>query len=222
MAKYDVVEIFESINGEGMRAGELAVFVRMKDCNLCCSYCDTAWACTGDVPCRQMTEEEICLQILNTGIRNVTLTGGEPLLQENIDILLQRLTAEPSLRIEIETNGSIDISPYRQGMYPPVFTLDYKLPGSGMEARMYLDNFRRVSAEDTVKFVVSDDRDLERAKEIILTYDLQARCHVIFSAVFGRIEPERIVAFMRNHCLNAVRLQLQLHKIIWDPEQRGV
>lgn len=222
MAKYNVAEIFESINGEGMRAGELAVFVRLKGCNLCCSYCDTAWACTPDAPCRQMTEEEICLQILDTGIRNVTLTGGEPLWQEDIGILLQRLAEEPSLRVEIETNGSIAVTPWRVGTHPPHFTLDYKLPGSGMESRMCLDNFRQISQEDTVKFVISDDRDLERAREIMETYHLRTRCHVIFSPVSGRIEPEHIVGFMRDHRLNSVRLQLQLHKIIWDPERRGV
>lgn len=222
MAKYNVVEIFESINGEGMRAGELAVFVRMKGCNLHCSYCDTAWACEREAPCLLMSEEEICKRVLETGIKNVTLTGGEPLLQKDIEVLLQRLAAEKTLRIEIETNGSIDVAPYRKIEHAPVFTLDYKLPGSGMEDRMCMDNFHFVTAQDTVKFVVSDDRDLTRAREIIEKYELSMRCHVIFSGVFHEIEPEEIVAFMRKHCLNDVRLQLQMHKLIWDPEQRSV
>lgn len=222
MAEYRVVEIFESINGEGMRAGELAVFVRMQGCNLHCSYCDTAWACEDGAPTKGMTEEEICQRILETGIKNVTLTGGEPLLQENIGLLLRRLSEERTLRVEIETNGSVDTSPYRQMPHPPVFTLDYKLPGSGMEARMCLDNLESVTAQDTVKFVVSDDRDLTRATEIIEKYRLSDRCHVILSAVFDRIEPAHIVSFMRTYCLNDVRLQLQMHKYIWDPEKRGV
>lgn len=222
MAEYRVVEIFESINGEGMRAGELAVFVRMQGCNLHCSYCDTAWACEDGAPTKGMTEEEICQRILETGIKNVTLTGGEPLLQENIGLLLRRLAEERTLRVEIETNGSVDTSPYRQMPHPPVFTLDYKLPGSGMEARMCLDNLESVTAQDTVKFVVSDDRDLTRATEIIEKYRLSDRCHVILSAVFDRIEPAHIVSFMRTYCLNDVRLQLQMHKYIWDPEKRGV
>lgn len=222
MAKYHVVEIFESINGEGMRAGELAVFVRMQDCNLHCSYCDTAWACRKDAPYTLMSEEEICKRVLESGIKNVTLTGGEPLLQPDIDVLLQRLTAEESLRLEIETNGSIDVAPYRKLGRPPVFTLDYKLPGSGMEEQMCLDNFYSVTAQDTIKFVVSDDRDLTRAREIIEKYELPMRCHVIFSAVFDRIDLQEIVVFMRRHCLNDVRLQLQMHKLIWDPEQRSV
>lgn len=222
MAEYRVVEIFESINGEGMRAGELAVFVRMRGCNLHCSYCDTAWACEDGASYTGMTEEEVCQRILETGIKNVTLTGGEPLLQENIGLLLQRLAAEKTLRIEIETNGSVDISPYRQILNPPAFTLDYKLPGSGMEARMCLNNLESVTARDTVKFVVSDDRDLTRAKEIIEQYCLSDRCNVILSAVFDKIEPAHIVSFMRTYCLNDVRLQLQMHKYIWDPERRGV
>ena len=201
MAEYRVVEIFESINGEGMRAGELAVFVRMRGCNLHCSYCDTAWACEDVAPAKGMTEEEICQRILETGIKNVTLTGGEPLLQENIGLLLRRLAEEKTLRVEIETNGSVDISPYRQMPHPPVFTLDYKLPGSGMEAGMCLDNLESV---------------------IIEKYRLSDRCHVIFSAVFDRIEPAHIVSFMRTYCLYNVRLQLQMHKYIWDPEKRGV
>lgn len=222
MAEYEIAEIFESINGEGMRAGELAVFVRMRGCNLHCSYCDTAWACDGNAYYQCMTEDEICQRILKTGIRNVTLTGGEPLLQEGIGLLLQRLSAEKDLRIEIETNGSVDISPYRNMPNPPVFTLDFKLPGSGMEERMCLDNFVSVRAEDTVKFVVSDDKDLTRAREMIERYRLPGRCHVILSAVFDRITPAHIVSFMRTCCLNDVRLQLQMHKYIWDPKERGV
>lgn len=222
MAKYHVVEIFESINGEGMRAGELAVFVRMKNCNLHCSYCDTTWACREDAPSTLMTEEEICKQVLVSGIKNVTLTGGEPLLQPDIRVLLERLTAEEFLRLEIETNGSIDVAPYRHFRRPPVFTLDYKLPGSGMEDQMCMKNFCSVTTQDTIKFVVSDDRDLTRASEMIEEYELLERCHVIFSAVFGRISPQEIVSFMRKHCMNDVRLQLQMHKFIWDPKQRGV
>lgn len=221
MAKYQVVEIFDSINGEGMRAGELAVFVRMKGCNLRCSYCDTTWAYEEQAPCEILTEEEICERIVAKGIHNVTLTGGEPLLQPQIEVLLARLS-ETALRIEIETNGSVPVSKYRTLENPPSFTFDYKLPGSGMEAHMCLENFQNITPEDTVKFVVSDQSDLLRAEKIMEKYDLPSRCHVILSPVFGRIEPKDIVEVMREHLWNDVRLQLQLHKLIWDPEQRGV
>lgn len=222
MAKYNVVEIFESINGEGMHAGELAVFVRFRGCNLRCSYCDTRWACGWDAPCQQMTEEEICQKILETGIQNVTITGGEPLIQEDIIILLRRLAREKVLQVEVETNGSVSVAPFRDMEHPPVFTIDYKLPGSEMESRMCMENFRSVGEADTVKFVVSGESDLERSKEMIQEYDLPGRCHVILSPVYDKIQPERIVAYMRENHMNRVRLQLQMHKIIWDPEKRGV
>lgn len=222
MAKYKIVEFFQSINGEGMRAGELAVFVRVKGCNLHCSYCDTVWANADGAGYQEWTEEEICQKIRETGIKNVTLTGGEPLLQPDIEILLRRLAQERDLRIEIETNGSIAVETFRQMANPPLFTIDYKLPGSGMEFRMCMENFRFMGSGDTVKFVVSGQEDLERANELIHEFDLAERCHVILSPVFGRIQPVQIVEYMRKHCMNDVRIQLQLHKIIWSPEKRGV
>ena len=104
MTVYRVAELFSSINGEGTRAGQLAVFVRFQGCNLACAFCDTKWANEADAPCREMTAEEIVQEIRRTGIVNVTLTGGEPLLQTGIGELLERLGREPDLRVEIETN----------------------------------------------------------------------------------------------------------------------
>lgn len=222
MAKYQIVEFFQSINGEGMRAGELAVFVRMKGCNLHCSYCDTSWANAEDAVHQEWTEEEICQKIRETGIRNVTLTGGEPLMQPDIDVLLRRLAGETDLRLEIETNGSMAIERFQQMANPPVFTMDYKLPGSGMESQMCMENFRFMGSDDTIKFVVSDQEDLKRADELIHEFDLTGRCHVILSPVFDRIKPVQIVEYMQEHCMNDVRMQIQLHKIIWTPEKRGV
>lgn len=222
MAKYQIVEFFKSINGEGMRAGELAVFVRMKGCNLHCSYCDTFWANEEAAVYQEWTEEEICRKIRDTGIRNVTLTGGEPLLQPDIETLIRRLAREKDLRLEIETNGSIAIERFRQMANPPVFTIDYKLPGSGMESQMCIENFRFMGSGDTIKFVVSGQEDLERANALIQEFNLSGRCHVILSPVFDRIEPVEIVEYMQEHCMNDVRMQLQMHKIIWAPEKRGV
>lgn len=222
MAEYKVAEIFTSINGEGMRAGELAVFVRLQGCNLRCGYCDTMWANEAGAECTVMTEEEIYQKIKETGIRNITLTGGEPLLQPEIGEFIQRITSDTWLRLEIETNGSISLEPFTAYPNPPVFTVDYKLPGSGMESAMNLKNFNRLKPDDTVKFVVSDLKDLIRAKEIIGQYELSKRCHVILSPVFGNIEPKDMVEFMKEQKLNDVRMQIQMHKVIWDPEQRGV
>lgn len=222
MAKYKVVEIFESINGEGRRAGQLAVFVRFQKCNLNCSYCDTRWANTDDAAYTLMSDEEIYDRIISSGIRNVTLTGGEPLLQADISILLERLAADKNLSVEIETNGSIGIEPFSKINNPPSFTMDYKLPGSCMERFMDLDNFKHLTAKDTVKFVVGGMEDLQRARAVINDFNLTEKCAVYFSPVFGAINLEDIVEFMKKYRLNGVNLQLQIHKIIWDPQKRGV
>ena len=124
--EYKVVEKFVSINGEGQCAGELAVFVRFQGCNLNCSYCDTSWANEKDAPYQVMTEEEICTWIQQQNVTNVTLTGGEPLLQPGIDVLLKCLSRE-NLRIEIETNGSVGLDGF-VGIGENIrFTMDYKL-----------------------------------------------------------------------------------------------
>lgn len=222
---YKVVETFASINGEGQRAGQTAVFIRFQGCNLRCSFCDTMWANETDAKYQLMTGSEILSSILSSGIHNVTLTGGEPLLQEHMEELLALLLSEPSLSIEIETNGSMDIEPFLHpcsSLRRPFFTLDYKLAGSGMEQFMNTENYRYLTPEDTVKFVCSDRADLERAKQIIEQYSLTEKCPVYLSPVFGRIEPSEIVAFLLEHKMNDVTMQLQMHKIIWDPEKRGV
>ncbi len=222
MAQYKVVEKFVSINGEGILAGQLAVFIRFQGCNLSCSYCDTAWANQENAPFAIMTEEEIYRYIQETGIKNVTLTGGEPLLNPEILLLLQLLAKDQGLHVEIETNGSIDLSDFAKIKNPPAFTMDYKLPGSGMEAKMLLSNFGLLTKKDVVKFVVGDNRDLVCAREIIARHELLTKCHVYISTVFGNISLEEVVAFMLKNTMNGVTLQIQMHKIIWEPNQRGV
>ena len=227
-----VAEKFISINGEGRRAGELAVFVRFQGCNLSCGYCDTKWANAPDCPYEEETPEDLTRWIKKTGIRNVTLTGGEPLLQKEMGKLLALLLHE-ALRVEIETNGAVDLGSFCAISGPsepghaetplrPVFTMDWKLPGSGMEYRMKPENLALLGENDTVKFVVSNASDLSRAEEIMRKYALLGRCSVYLSPVFGAIDPEDIVEWMKAQKLNDVRLQIQLHKVIWDPEKRGV
>ena len=240
-----VVEKFTSINGEGTRAGELAVFVRFKGCNLRCSYCDTMWANEADCSYEEETPEEITNYVLAAGIRNVTLTGGEPLIQAGIDKLIAQLLIR-GRNVEIETNGSIDINKVRENVegnlttamngqvindiYDKVndemerlsMTADYKLAGSNMEQYMKLDNFNNLQSQDTVKFVVSSEEDLKRALEIIRQYNLTEKCYVYFSPVFGKIEPVTIVDFMKDNLINGARVQLQLHKFIWSPDKKGV
>ena len=218
---FTVTEYFTSINGEGPRSGELSVFVRFRGCNLCCSFCDTRWSCTDSAPARLMSADDIVDKVIKTGIKNVTLTGGEPLLQKELYVLTDSLIGL-SRRVEIETNGSLPIEALAKRKLRPVFTMDYKLPSSGMEDKMCTDNFGFLKAQDTVKLVVGSREDLERAKEIINKYELTKRCHVYFSPSFNKIEPKEIVSFMVENKLNDVRLQLQIHKFIWEPDMRGV
>ena len=222
MATYSVVEKFVSINGEGTKAGQLAVFVRFAGCNLDCNYCDTKWANEKNVPFDTLTEFEIYDYIKSTGVTNVTLTGGEPLLRDNIENLLRILSSDKSLYVEIETNGSVELSQFRHISDNLSFTVDYKLPGSGMESKMNLDNYEDLNKEDTVKFVVSSRDDLDKAKQIIDEYNLIESCNVYISPVFGRIEPAEIVEYMIEHKMNKINMQLQLHKFIWDPNMKGV
>lgn len=222
MEKYRIAEHFISINGEGRRSGELAYFIRFPGCNLTCSYCDTSWANQPETPYTEMTAEEIFDTIRISGVRNVTLTGGEPLLQKNIRSLIELLNTDSRIRVEIETNGSVDIAPLTDLAKRPSFTLDYKLPSSGMEIMMRASNFELLTPADTVKFVAGSTEDLERAATVIDAYDLTDRCSVHISPVFGEIEPADIVDFMKKNCMNDVALRLQIHKLIWDPQKRGV
>ena len=216
-----VVEKFVSINGESTRAGELAVFIRFKGCNLNCTYCDTKWANEPDCDFTEMTPEEIARYVEETKVKNVTLTGGEPLLQNEIGILVDRLYEIPGVRVEIETNGSVDIKTV-QSVNRPSFTVDYKSPTSSCESRMCMTNYENVGKEDTVKFVVGSNEDLDKAKEIIDRYGLEAKCNVYLSPIFGMIEPADIVDYMIDNNMNGIRLQIQMHKVIWNPDQRGV
>ena len=218
---YPVAERFTSINGEGRKAGELAVFIRFRKCNLNCSYCDTKWANTDNCPAEMLSAEQIAGYVYGTGVKNVTLTGGEPLLQENLGELIDILM-EQGNSVEIETNGSISIEELSKRKNRRSFTLDYKLPDSGMERAMELRNYNFLRKKDTVKFVSGSISDLETAMKIIEKYELLKRCNVYISPVFGKINPADIVEFMKKNNLNGVKLQLQLHKFIWNPEERGV
>lgn len=220
---YKVVETFVSINGEGKKSGALAVFIRLAGCNLRCSYCDTMWANQDDTAFEPMSKEDIYDYIKSTGVENVTLTGGEPLIQEGVGELIDYLLTDEKLCIEVETNGSIAIHEFRKNHDKRLsFTMDYKGSSSLMEDKMLLKNFENLTKFDTVKFVVGNEQDLGIAKDIIDKYHLTEVCHVFFSPIYKEIEGETIVEFMKSNRLNRVRLQIQLHKIIWSPEERGV
>ena len=220
---YRIVEKFVSINGEGRLSGQLALFIRFAGCNLNCSYCDTSWANESNVEYESMTKEEIYEYIKQTRVKNVTLTGGEPLIQKGIYELLEYLSKDSNISVEIETNGSVSLEKFQDiKLNSPRFTMDYKLPFSNMEDKMLLDNFKYINKKDVVKFVAGSIKDLEKAKSVIDKYDLTNKTNVYISGVYGDIEAEDIVEFMKENNLNDVTFQLQLHKFIWDPNQKGV
>lgn len=214
-----VIEKFVSINGEGMRQGELACFIRFAGCNLRCSYCDTKYSFENPAFIDEEIDE-IINWVNNQKVKNITLTGGEPLIQKDIKELMIKLS-DLGYRIEIETNGSIDIKEF-SNIKNVSFTLDYKLPVSLMEHKMNLDNYKYITKSDSVKFVCGTNEDLLKAKEIMLKYDLINKTNVMISPVFNMIELPSIVNFMIDNNLNDVKFCLQIHKFIWDPNKRGV
>jgi len=219
---FKVAEKFISINGEGLKCGQLSVFIRFANCNLNCGYCDTKWANSSNVKYEIVTEDDIYSYIKSTGITNVTLTGGEPLFQDGMLNLLKLLSGDNNISVEIETNGSINLSKFLINSNPPSFTMDYKLPDSNMEIYMDTSNFNYLTKKDVVKFVVSSINDLKKAKIIIDKYKLTQKTNVYLSPVFGKISPEIIVEFMKENKFNKINLQIQIHKIIWSPNKRGV
>jgi 7-carboxy-7-deazaguanine synthase len=226
-----LAEHFTSINGEGTHAGQLSCFLRVAGCNLSCSYCDTSWANGPDVPHEDLSVEQIVNIVDEAGTRCVTITGGEPLLQPGIgDVLYTLLRHDPALFVEVETNGSVPLEPVAalrrvlDGKAPGTLslTMDYKLPSSGMAEEMVVGNLNLLDAEDTVKFVIGDDADLDYALEVARDHSLWSRCNVYLSPVWGTMSPARIVDLMKEHGLFDARLQLQLHKIVWPDMERGV
>lgn len=234
-----VAERFVSINGEGPRAGRLAAFIRFAGCNLSCSWCDTVWATAPDCPHEDVSVADLVAWVAESGAACVTLTGGEPTLQPLLPALIKALVASDAWGvdcvervIEIETNGAVDLadlasvraSDERCAALPTrvCFTLDGKMPSSGMASAMRVENYALLRRDDAVKFVVASDEDLACAQSVIDRHGLCARCSVFLSPVFGCIEPAEIVAFIQENRMAAVRLQLQLHKIVWPDQDRGV
>ena len=231
-----VAERFVSVNGEGRAAGKLAAFIRFTGCNLACSYCDTMWA---NAPVAAECAERVSVADLVAWAREmrvecITLTGGEPALQPELPRLVRALLAEPGplgrgFRVEIETNGAADLCELTRlreecASLPGslTFTVDWKLPASGMEDRMLRENFALLDACDTVKFVCGGEGDLVRMLEVSRELGLPNRVPVYLSPVFGRLDPARIVDFMQDNNLIWATAQLQLHKIIWPGVEKGV
>lgn len=214
-----VNEIFYSIEGEGKRAGLPCVFIRLYGCNLNCSYCDTRYSCEGN-EYTEMTVREIIEKVLEFGCKNVTVTGGEPLIHEDIDKLLFELSNH-SLWTNVETNGSIEPIRTVLGQIPHVFfTMDFKTGASGMTHKMNIEAFTMLEDNDVIKFVVGSVGDLDQSVKFYKNNFIKAIPYV--SPVFGMIEPKEIAEYLKEYHLDNWKLQLQLHKYIWDPKKRGV
>ena len=208
-----VNEIFHSIQGESSFSGYPCVFVRLTGCNLRCSYCDTRYAYDeGD----DLEIEEILKRVKSFQCRLVEITGGEPLLQRETPRLIHSLL-DDSFTVLLETNGSLDISLVDSRC---IKIVDVKCPSSGAVEHNNFENFAKLTAADELKFVIGDRKDYEYAKGVLGKEAIQAG-QIHFAPVFGLISPEALADWILKDHLT-VRLNLQLHKFIWHPEQRGV
>ena len=209
-----ITEIFHSIQGESTRVGEPCVFIRLTGCPLCCTWCDTEYAFHGG---ETMTLDSIMEQVQSYGCPLVEVTGGEPLHQPGALVLLKKL-CDARHHVMIETSGAFDISV----IDPRVsIIMDVKCPGSGMADRTRWANIEHLSNKDEVKFVLKGQADYEWSKNIVTKYGLGDRCAVLFSPVFGSLELKPLAEWILSDRL-PVRVQVQLHKLIWDPDTRGV
>jgi 7-carboxy-7-deazaguanine synthase len=210
-----VNEIFYSIQGESTRAGRPCVFVRLTACDLRCSWCDTEYAFFEG---RKMSVDEVIAEVDRHGCSLVEITGGEPLLQEDVYSLMDRLLAG-GRTVLLETGGHRPITRVPEAVHKIV---DVKCPGSGEADKNDWDNLTRLGPADEVKFVVRDRADYEFARDVIARHDLPARAAaVLVSPVHGVLDPKTLSEWILADRLPA-RLQLQLHKYIWDPATRGV
>lgn len=213
-----VVEIFKSIDGEGIRAGYPATFIRLFGCNLRCSYCDTPYGYEGN-DYKEMTVDEIVQECVCLNCPRITLTGGEPLIHKDVNILIKNLLVN-GFEVNIETNGSVDVE-LLKFLYPQVvITMDWKCPSSGCENKMSIARLKDLKRNDVLKFVVGSKEDLEVCKSIYNTQELE--CSIFISPIFGKIEPSEIVDYMLENNMMDCRVQLQMHKFIWNPNKRGV
>lgn len=224
-----VIEIFDSIDGEGKRTGQPCSFIRLAGCNLRCSYCDTVYSLFGeDEPCEyvEMSIEEIISKV-NPNYKRITLTGGEPLIHNDSAELVNKL-CDMDYEVNIETNGAVDICEFREKISKKenvFFTIDYKLPSSGMSDKMIWKNFLSLREDDVIKYVVGSDEDAKLMVEITkkLQTQYKAMPHIFTGAVYGMYEAQKLIDIILNEpCMADAQFQVQLHKIIWDPDKRGV
>jgi 7-carboxy-7-deazaguanine synthase len=224
--KLPIVEIFQSIEGEGMKAGFPTTFIRLFGCNLNCSWCDTKYSNKPYKPGFVFTIPEIINQTIEYKNENICLTGGEPLLHgEKCSLLIQNLFKLDFVNdIHIETNGSIDLEPFVQlraqnqlANQKVRFIMDYKLPSSGETSKMFIPNFRLLQEQDEIKFVVANDQDFYTSMEVLNKEYLKGQ--PLFSAVWESMTLERLASFVMDSHIKNAKLNVQLHKVIWGIKQ---
>jgi len=209
-----VNEIFYSLQGEGITTGYPTVFIRLTGCNLRCTYCDTVYAYEEG---REMSVNEIADRVKDYGAHYICITGGEPLLQKaELKMLLSLLGKHT---VTVETNGSVAVGDLDFSYCR--FAMDIKTPGSGMDEHTDFSNLEYLNKNDEIKFIIGSRTDYDFAREIIEKYNLEGKVLVTFSPVFG-LQPRYLAQWVLEDKLYLVRVQLQLHKYIWDPEARGV
>lgn len=205
-----ISEIFFSLQGETSRVGLPTVFVRLTGCPLRCTYCDTTYAFTGG---QTMTLDAILAEVARHGAHYVTVTGGEPLAQKNC-LLLLRALCDAGYQVSLETGGALDVS----GVDARVAkVLDLKTPASGEMEKNLWSNLEHLNPHDEIKFVLCDEADYQWAKQVVLELELAKRCAVLFSPAQGQLAAKDVAEWMlRDHL--PVRLQVQLHKLLWGNE----
>ncbi|HLD10087.1 MAG TPA: 7-carboxy-7-deazaguanine synthase QueE [Methylophilaceae bacterium] len=208
-----VHEIFHSLQGESSRVGLPTVFVRLTGCPMRCVYCDTAYAFTGG---ENMELDEIMAQVSEHGTRYVTVTGGEPLAQKECLVLLKEL-CDAGYEVSLETGGAIDTSAVDNRV---AVILDVKTPGSGEVEKNLWDNLQHLKPKDEVKFVLCNRSDYDWAKQVLAERAIGSKCSVLFSPVYNQVNPTELAEWILHDKL-PVRMQIQLHKVLWG-EKPGV
>ncbi len=205
-----ISEIFFSLQGETSRVGLPTVFVRLTGCPARCTYCDTSYAFTGG---KTMTLQAILDEVARYAPRFVTVTGGEPLAQKNCDVLLRAL-CDAGYEVSLETGGMLDVSRVDARV---VKVLDIKTPASGEMEKNLWGNLEHLNPQDEIKFVLCDEADYQWAKQVLIEHNLAQRCAVLFSPTQGQLAPKDLAEWiLRDHL--PVRLQVQLHKLLWGNE----
>jgi 7-carboxy-7-deazaguanine synthase len=207
-------EIYASIQGESSHTGLPCIFIRLTGCNLRCSWCDTAYAFYAG---NDLTIEETLQKVDTFGLPLVEITGGEPLLQEDVYPLMEALLKK-GYRVMLETSGALPIDKVPQRV---IKILDITCPGSGEEKKHHLENLKLLSPNDEVKFVLLDRADYEWSRDLLRKYDLAPSTQVLFSPVYDKLNLKDLSQWILKDRL-AVRLQTQLHKVIWSKDAIGV